>query len=361
MKIMVLCKDAPAEIGSAGSIRLYRIIKALRALHEVYVVCSSADYGTNPLQKIGAEALVRQSCYENIEKLSQEQDIDLVLISWWYIAKNYYGAIKRWMPNAKIIIDSVDLEYKRNEMLMKVESEYVDGMGIGEYEKKKLDELEMYKLADYCWVASDKDKEELQNELSDTNIDVVPIIYDFNYPKRDPGIIRKNSMIFVGNFLHNPNVDAVMWFGKEIFPKIKEKIEDVEFIIVGKWAPKEVQELVDIEGIEFRGIEYNLEKLLREMDISIAPIRFLSGMNGKIVEAIVHEIPVVTTPEAAKVLNLEHKKDVMLASSEEEFSKVIIELLKDEELKNSIIKNAKEKIQPIVDYEIVKDRILKII
>ena len=359
MNIMVLCKDAPAEIGSAGSVRLYRIIKALRLLHNVYVVCSSADYGTNPLKKIGAETLVKQSCDQNIENLAKEYDINLVLISWWYIAKTYYGTIKRCMPNTKIIIDSVDLQYKRDQMRMSLNSKYVPNIGFGELQKNMNDEVETYDLADRCWVASESDKEELLKDLPDATIDIVPIIYGFDYPERNKEIIRKNSMIFVGNFLHLPNIDAVLWFAHEIFPSVRDEVNDAEFIIVGKWAPKEIQELEDIEGIEYRGIEYNLEKLLMRMDISVAPIRFLSGMNGKIVESIVHEIPVVTTKQAANVLELEHKKDAMIASTNEEFSKSIIELLNNEDLKDTLIKNSKDKIKSVVDYEILKHRILE--
>jgi glycosyltransferase involved in cell wall biosynthesis len=142
---------------------------------------------------------------------------------------------------------------------------------------------------------------------------------------------------------HDPNIDAVVYFCEEIFPRIKNVIPEARFTIVGSYPPVEVKNLNN-EYITVTGYVPSTTPYLQESYVSVAPLRYGAGMKGKIGEAMAHGLPVVTTTIGAEEWLID-RENAMIADSPEKFSNAVIELMSDNNLYRKIQHNAIEHIE----------------
>jgi polysaccharide biosynthesis protein PslH len=110
-----------------------------------------------------------------------------------------------------------------------------------------------------------------------------------------------DTMLFAGNYTHPPNVDAALWLGSEIMPRVTHLHPGVELSIVGPYAPTEVRSL-DGPGVRFLGRVPDLDPLLRRTAVVMAPVRTGGGMRMKVLHAMALGKAVVTTPRGAEGL-----------------------------------------------------------
>ena len=101
-------------------------------------------------------------------------------------------------------------------------------------------------------------------------------------------------MLFVGGFAHPPNADAVLWFAREIFPGIRERIPGIKFYVVGSKVTDEIRALEqDGNGIIIKGFVSEEEhgSLYASCKLVVVPLRYGAGVKGKVVEAIYNGAP----------------------------------------------------------------------
>jgi len=110
-------------------------------------------------------------------------------------------------------------------------------------------------------------------------------------------------IVFVGGFRHTPNVDAVVWLTKEILPTIWRSHPGVHLTIIGSHPPDSVLALAQ-HGIEVRGFVSDAELAVAysRARLAICPLRYGAGVKLKVVEAMAHGVPVVTTEIGAQGL-----------------------------------------------------------
>jgi glycosyltransferase involved in cell wall biosynthesis len=118
-----------------------------------------------------------------------------------------------------------------------------------------------------------------------------------NAPRRE-GMAR---LLFVGGFAHQPNVDGIIWFCREIAPILRASGFSFQLDVVGSNANEGIMALGadDINVIGFVSDE-TLQALYEDADLVIAPLRFGAGVKGKVVEAMAYGVPVVTTDVGAQ-------------------------------------------------------------
>ncbi|MDD1628507.1 MAG: glycosyltransferase family 4 protein, partial [Methylococcaceae bacterium] len=134
--------------------------------------------------------------------------------------------------------------------------------------------------------------------------------------------------VFIGIFSHEPNVDAVLYFYREIWPTIVKNHPDSHWFIIGGNPPPEIQSLA-CSNIEVTGYVPETLPYLKKSWISIAPLRFGAGMKGKVGEAMAAGIPVVTTDFGAQGLDITNGEQLLIASTAAEFSEQINNLILD--------------------------------
>jgi len=116
------------------------------------------------------------------------------------------------------------------------------------------------------------------------------------------------DFVTIGGFKHAPNVDAILWLHREIWPLIRQEIPDAQMHVYGAYSEKArpIQNLSKQNGqngFYLHGYARDLDQVFLgsvKPRILLAPIRFGAGIKGKIVDAWAHGVPVVTTPIGAE-------------------------------------------------------------
>ncbi|MCC6483565.1 MAG: glycosyltransferase [Armatimonadetes bacterium] len=143
-------------------------------------------------------------------------------------------------------------------------------------------------------------------------------------PETEPSGKR---LVYVGAYSHHPNVDAMLWFAREIFPEVQRRHPDVELSIVGSQPPPEVTALGSLPGITVTGAVPDVAPFIQSANVSIAPLRVGSGIKGKIIEAMAFGRPVVTTSVGVEGMNLTNGENVIIGDTAEEFAAALSDLL----------------------------------
>lgn len=250
---------------------------------------------TTELTQMGVEVLYGDFYYLHWKEWLQlnAKYFDFVYLQRPHISKKYIDIIKRY-SSAKIFYFAHDLHFLRTYRDYLISG---DENSLKESEEWKPIEMDLFAKADVGHVVGCYEQELIQKEFPDKPIRNIPLyIYDNILKDIPKDFSKRKGILFVGGFNHKPNIDAVLWFGKEIFPKLLEKYPDLVWYIVGSNAPEEVRKLENT-NIILKGYicDSELESLYKKCRIAVVPLRYGAGVKGKIVEAAFYQIPVVTT------------------------------------------------------------------
>jgi glycosyltransferase involved in cell wall biosynthesis len=157
----------------------------------------------------------------------------------------------------------------------------------------------------------------------------------------DPNIEQSNTVVFVGNFTHAPNVDAALWLGHEIMPRLRELCPGVCLSLVGIYPPPNVMAL-GCSDIVVTGPVPKIEPVLAQAAVVSAPLRIGGGMRMKVLYAMAMGKAVVTTSRGADGLAIGNQlPPLVVAESTEETTQAIAALLKSDERRRAIGQRAR--------------------
>ena len=154
---------------------------------------------------------------------------------------------------------------------------------------------------------------------------------DFFCPSAD---INKqgNIILMTGAMCIIRNIDAAVWFAKNIFPKIKKSVPEAEFWIVGFEPHKKVLKLQEIPGVKVTGAVENIKPYYERAKVYVAPFRFGEGTRLKVLEAMAMRMPIVTTKFGCQGIDIANGRQVLIADNEKEFANKVVDLLGDSNL-----------------------------
>jgi sugar transferase (PEP-CTERM/EpsH1 system associated) len=130
-------------------------------------------------------------------------------------------------------------------------------------------------------------------------------------------------LVFTGAMDYWPNVDAVTWFAKKVFPALKQKHPDVKFYIVGSNPTEDVQRLGNDEGIVVTGRVTDVRPYLKHALAAVAPMRIARGIQNKVLEAMAMAKPVLVTDQALEGIKAEHGKEILLGNTSTEYQLLV--------------------------------------
>lgn len=169
--------------------------------------------------------------------------------------------------------------------------------------------------------------------------DITAYVFDTFRDDIPQDFARREGLMFVGGFAHPPNADAVLWFARDIYPRIRREMENQgqvppEFWVVGSRVTQEIQELEQPgNGIVVKGFvsDEELVRLYGACRLVVVPLRYGAGVKGKVVEAIYNGAPVVTTSIGAE--GIPQVEDVLVVEDEPEaFADMVVKLYQDTEV-----------------------------
>jgi glycosyltransferase involved in cell wall biosynthesis len=155
----------------------------------------------------------------------------------------------------------------------------------------------------------------------------------------------RNGFLFVGAFdLLSPNQDAVLWFAREVLPRVQESLGgDVPFTVVGHNLSPEVYDL-ERDGIRVIESAADLAPYYDLARVFVAPTRFAAGIPLKVIHATASGVPVVCTELLARQLGWVDEVDLLVADSAAGFAQTCARLHSDEGLWTRLRSNALKKV-----------------
>lgn len=257
---------------------------------------------TKKLQSIGIEVLVGEKTARGFRRWlrNNAQYIDTVYVHRPSIAKEYSTLLREMDPKPKLIYFGHDLHFLR------VEREYaITGNNKGKQLAKnwKRRELAAFQDFDKIYFPSQVEVDVVAEIDPELDISAIPL-YVIEQPEAQTYCWEDRAdILFVGGFNHTPNLDAIYWFVEEIFPLVLAACPDLKLNVVGSKMPAEVEALAS-KHVVIHGYLTD-EELLEQYQQArtvVVPLRFGAGVKGKVLEALQHGVPLVTTTIGAEGL-----------------------------------------------------------
>ena len=331
--ILVVDHYVPTFDKDAGSKTTYQYLKMF--LKKGYVVKFLGDnflheepYST-VLQQMGVEILYGPEYQAGIWDwiMRNKDEIDFAYLNRPHIAVKYVDFLKQ-NTDIKIIYYGHDLHFLR---------EYREYELTGDIQKKrdsdywKSIEFSLMEKAAAAYYPSYVEEEAIHAVKPELPVKAITAyVYETFLENIDMDFAKREGLLFVGGFAHPPNADAVLWFAKEVFPLIREKL-DVTFYVVGSKVTEEIRALEQPgSGIVVKGFvsEEELAALYAGSRLVVVPLRYGAGVKGKVVEAIYNGSVIVTTSIGAE--GIPEAGDIMrIADEPEDFAGAVVSLYND--------------------------------
>jgi polysaccharide biosynthesis protein PslH len=203
-------------------------------------------------------------------------------------------------------------------------------------------ERRILSLADAAVVFSDRDRHRLANHTNNSAaIVTIPMGWEVSPTPLDPSGASPPVLLFVGNFVHPPNIDAAIRLAREVLPRVRNARPDVTAEIVGSSPPPEVRALAD-ETVSVTGAVPSVIPHLDRAAVVVAPIKTGSGVRVKILEALAAGKAIVTTPRAVEGLSARPRHELLVAESAEDLAAATLQLLNDPEARIGLARRARE-------------------
>ncbi len=152
---------------------------------------------------------------------------------------------------------------------------------------------------------------------ADSLAPVIPNGIDLAYWTRDASGAQPNVLVFTGVMSYAPNEDAALYLMEYVLPAIRATRRDVELLIVGRDpTPAVVAAAARVPGVTVTGWVDDVRPYLQRACVYVAPLRFASGLQNKILEALAMEVPVVTTPVVVDGLRVDGGAEPPVRSAE---------------------------------------------
>lgn len=136
----------------------------------------------------------------------------------------------------------------------------------------------------------------------------------------------RSAIVFTGAMDYWANVDAVLWFAREVLPRVSVKRPDALFVIVGSSPTAEIRELAD-SGVMVTCRVADVRPYLRHAAVVVAPLQIARGIQNKVLEGMAMGRPVVVTPKGLEGIDAIPGRDLLEAESADEFSNSVLSVL----------------------------------
>lgn len=143
----------------------------------------------------------------------------------------------------------------------------------------------------------------------------------------DPYAGGRESLVFTGAMDYWPNIDAVVWFAREVLPLIRRSRPRAEFWIVGSNPAAQVLSLAGLDGVRVTGRVPDVRPYLKHARLCVAPLRVSRGVQNKVLEAMAMGRPVLATSAAVRGIDAAGPAGTRIADDAQGMASLAVELL----------------------------------
>ncbi len=220
------------------------------------------------------------------------RSFDQVLLSRPVIAHELLPLLRRHCPQAKLLFYGHDLHHLRYAEEARVSGD--DGRRREAAALARI-EREVWEGVDAVYYPAQDEVDAVRAAVPGANVRLLPI-YVFEPDGSEASLEGRDGLLFVGGFSHPPNIDAAVWFVEAVLPLLRAEHPDLRLTLAGSGPSPEVRALASAQvRVTGRIPEAALDALYRAARVAVVPLRFGAGVKRKLVEAMHHGLPVVTT------------------------------------------------------------------
>jgi polysaccharide biosynthesis protein PslH len=218
-------------------------------------------------------------------------------------------------------------------------------------------ELRTLRQCDLIVAHSEADAGALRRWLPRLRIEYVPSGVDLQeWPVCfDPQ--AEDEVLFVGNYLHPPNVEGALWLAREVWPLVRRQRPGARLTLAGRAPPPAIQALA-ADDVRVPGTVDDLRPLYARSSLVVAPIFWGSGVRIKLLEALACGLPTVTTALAAEGIDLRQSRSALFAERPPEFAAAIVQLLDDQALRVGLGIAGRAVVERDYDWERIGERLV---
>jgi glycosyltransferase involved in cell wall biosynthesis len=364
VKILFVTAHLPYPPLSGGRRREFELISRLSKNFEIHLCSITKSWRTDSthtndllqyctgVNLFKAEAPTNEQKYETypyqmkkhmsekassyISSLLKNQSFDVVHIEGYYLLQH--------VP-MKPVVPSLLVEHNIEHLLalqrfMVAVTQQEKSYFWSEYIKTLKWEQLTWKQATVCVALTNEDK--ITMERLEPNIDIRMIPDGSDHLKKttdvsitllsnsfEHSVISDNcpSILFVGNFAYGPNIDAALYFARQIFPLILKDVPDAKLFLVGNTPPPEICSLASNKQIVVTGRVASLIPFYKHADVVVCPLRIGGGVKVKVLEALSFGKAIVSTSVGAQGLDLLSHRAMAIADDPTDFAENVVRFL----------------------------------
>jgi glycosyltransferase involved in cell wall biosynthesis len=339
-KVLIIGTVWPEPNSSAAGSRLLQLIEAFQKQHWQIEFASAAQRGEFSFDIESLNIFTHNIKINDIgfDTLIKQLNPSIVLFDRFIIEEQFGWRVSENCPDALKILDTIDLHCLRNErhLAYKQNREF-------KFEDLLHNELAKREIAsifrcDISLMISEVEMEILQSVFK---IDLSLLHYcGFMYEAIEedtlhtlPDFNSRHHFISIGNFLHEPNWDSVLYLKSEIWSGIRKQLPKTELHIYGAYTSQKVLQLHNLkEGFIVKDRAENVEQIMSKARVCLAPLRFGAGIKGKLADSMLYGTPNVTTNIGAESMHGDLPWNGFVADDTTDFISKAIELYNDEEV-----------------------------
>jgi glycosyltransferase involved in cell wall biosynthesis len=317
----------PRPDRDSGSVTMRYLIEIFLELGWQVTFFGDAEMGDSnrygqQLERLGVRVL-RQPPVLDAFLRAEGGTLALAMLFRVYSGGRHYEAVRRHCPDAKIVFETVDLHFLREEREAQL---HRDQRALNLSRATRERELHVARSSDLAIVVSEFELELLEREVPGVRAMTLPLILEC--PGRSAPFSARHGVAFIGGYLHKPNIDAVEYFLDAIWPEVLERLPTCVFHIVGSDLPEALKKRASKSVVPVGYLE-DLDGFLGKVRLTVAPLRYGAGVKGKVGSSLAAGVPCVGTSIAAEGMGPDIGKAIVVADDPVQFAERIVALHED--------------------------------
>lgn len=336
-KLLVIGFVWPEPNSSAAGSRMMQLIGIFQKQGYEVTFASAAqdsDYMVD-LSEFGIKKVaikLNDSSFDEFVKVMQP---DVVLFDRFMIEEQFGWRVIENCPDAVRILDTEDLHCLRiaRQKAFKQNRPFsINDLLVEDVAKR---EIASILRCDLTLMISEFEIDLLQTvfKIDPSLMFYLPILLDeveASFEKKLPSFEEREGFVFIGNFLHEPNWNAVQYLKETIWSKILQKLPNATLKIYGAYPSQKVLQLHQPKTNFFiMGRAEDALKVVQQAKVVLAPLRFGAGIKGKLLEAMQTGTPSVTTTIGAESMQGDLPWNGFVNDVVEDFVDAAVQLYKD--------------------------------
>lgn len=309
---------------------------------EVVLVANPNGYGDLVKRVQQLRSLASTRSYERLrasvpglqqvlDRVLQSRRFDIVNLEFSFLGYCNLRQAPAGEQGPALVVDSHNIDYDLARQYARSGGSLIRRLyAEANWRKLRREELATYGTADGVYLCSLADQRRLDDELPGLRTAVIPNAADVEYFRPEPSYPAADgrTVVFFGHMSYAPNVDGVLHFVKEVWPRIVQMHGEVRLKVIGGWPAPEILALAG-PRIEITGLVSDLRAHLSQAALVIVPLRLGGGTRLKIVEAMAMGKAIVSTSLGAEGIEAVNGRDLLIADEPEAFAAAVNGLLAD--------------------------------